>query len=301
MSELKICVSMFGVENLFDGHPMGFVEAAKLADQAGMYQVNFTDHVTMGNNTDNYPYGKFPLPPEAPWFEPIVLMSAIASATTQIRFATSILIAPLRPAALLAKMGATLDVLSNGRLDLGVGIGWQREEYEAQGLDYDIAWTMLDDQIRAVKVLGCQAPANFSSRTVNFENAYNTPFPVQQGGLPIMFGVKPTERQARRIAELGAGWIPISDKASYVANGVAKIRAAFEAAGRDPAELQVRAHMPISFNEDGSGNLQKSAESIPEMLEAGATIIDVEHWPFVIDKDQLADFYAQLAEIKKQY
>jgi hypothetical protein len=63
MPELKVCVSMFGVENLFDSHPIGFIEAAKLADQAGMYQVNFTTHVTMGENTGDYPYGKFPLPP----------------------------------------------------------------------------------------------------------------------------------------------------------------------------------------------------------------------------------------------
>ena len=160
---------------------------------------------------------------------------------------------------------------------------------------------MLDDTIRAMKVLGSNAPASFESRTVNFNKVYNAPFPVQEGGLPIMFGVKPSERQAQRIAELGAGWIPISDKAGYVANGGEKIKEAFVTAGRDLDELEVRAHVPISFNENGTGNLKNTLESIPEMLEAGATIIDVEHWPFVTDKDQLPDFYAQLAETKVQY
>ena len=83
------------------------------------------DHLAIGPNTDAYPYGKFPLPSSEPWLEPVTTLAAIAGATRRIRLATGVLIAPLRPALLLAKSLATLDVLCGGRVDLGVGLGWQ--------------------------------------------------------------------------------------------------------------------------------------------------------------------------------
>ncbi len=113
-----------------------FVDLARAADGAGVDRVVVVDHVVMGPNTDAYNWGKFPTPPDAPWLEPMTVLAAMAAATTRVRLATGILIAPLRPAVLLAKQAATLDVLSQGRLDLGVGTGWQREEYDAEGLDF---------------------------------------------------------------------------------------------------------------------------------------------------------------------
>ena len=113
-----------------------FVDLARAADDAGIDRIVVVDHVVMGPHTENYVWGKFPVPPEAPWFEPLIVLAAIASATSRVRLATGILIAPLRPAVLLAKQAATLDVLSRGRLDLGVGTGWQREEYDAEGVDF---------------------------------------------------------------------------------------------------------------------------------------------------------------------
>src|SRR5262245_900183 len=102
-----------------------FVDLARAAEDAGVDRIVVVDHVVMGTHTDAYSWGTFPTPPESPWFEPMTMLAAIASATRRIRLATGILIAPLRPAALLAKQAATLDVISGGRLDLGVGTGWQ--------------------------------------------------------------------------------------------------------------------------------------------------------------------------------
>jgi alkanesulfonate monooxygenase SsuD/methylene tetrahydromethanopterin reductase-like flavin-dependent oxidoreductase (luciferase family) len=164
MAQFGLALGMFGVHNYFGGDSRGYIEAARLADAAGVDQVVFTDHVVMGEHTDRYPYGAFPLPPSEPWFEPLTLLSAIAAVTTRIELATGILVAPLRPAALLAKMLATLDTLAPGRLQIGIGTGWQREEFEAQGLDFDQAWTLLDDQVRAMQVLWREAPAAFARR-----------------------------------------------------------------------------------------------------------------------------------------
>jgi alkanesulfonate monooxygenase SsuD/methylene tetrahydromethanopterin reductase-like flavin-dependent oxidoreductase (luciferase family) len=114
----------------------------------------------------------------------------------------------------------------------------------------------------------------------------------------LWYGVKPTPRQARRIAELGAGWIPISSDFAYVRDGVARIREAFAAAGRDPASLQVRAHLPIHYDATGRGDLERSIADIPAMLDAGATVVEFEHHPYIRDPGQLPGFYARIAATK---
>jgi alkanesulfonate monooxygenase SsuD/methylene tetrahydromethanopterin reductase-like flavin-dependent oxidoreductase (luciferase family) len=208
-----------------------------------------------------------------------------------------VLIAPLRPAALLAKICATLDALAPGRIELGIGVGWQREEYEAQGLDFERRWSLLDDGVRAMQLLWHEAPASFRSSTVSFERVWSTPQPAAKG-IPLWFGVKPTARQAQRIAELGAGWIPISDSADYVREGVALIRAAFERAGRDPASLQVRAHVPIHYGAGGRGDLERSIGEIPQLRAAGVTVFEFEHHPYIRAPEDLGPFYARLAEVR---
>ncbi len=297
MANCEVAVGMFGLHNVYGGDARGYIEAARLADAAGIDQVVFTDHVVMGEHTERYPYGAFPLPPSEPWFEPLTLLAAIAGGTTHIHLATGVLIAPLRPAALLAKICATLDAIAPGRVELGVGTGWQREEYDAVGVDFAQCWTLLDDGVRAMQLLWREAPASFSSKTVNFERVYSTPFPASRG-IPIWYGVKPTPRQAQRIAELGAGWIPTSTSCDYVREGVACIREAFSAAGRDPASLRVRAHVPTHYDAGGNGDLQRSIDDMGAMLEAGATVLEFEHHPYIREPAQLADFYARLVEAR---
>src|SRR3954449_8285332 len=125
----------------------GLLDLARTADDAGVDRLVVTDHVLMGRNTDAYAWGRFPTAPDGPWLEPLTVLTAVASVTRRVRLATGILIAPLRPAALLAKTVATLDVLSGGRVDLGVGVGWQREEYEAEGLPFEQRGRLLTDTV----------------------------------------------------------------------------------------------------------------------------------------------------------
>src|SRR5262245_58425459 len=133
-ARVQVAVGLFGYQNFFGGNLAKAGDFARMAEGEGIDLVSITDHVAMGPRTDRYPYGPFPVGPEWPWPEPMVVLSAIAAVTERIRLSMSVLIAPLRSAALLAKQAATLDAISGGRLDLGVGVGWQEEEYLASGI-----------------------------------------------------------------------------------------------------------------------------------------------------------------------
>jgi probable F420-dependent oxidoreductase len=298
MAQIKVAVGTYGIENLFRGDFRQVIETVQIADRMGLDQMVITDHVVMGERTDRYPYGKFPVPPEYPWFEPMTTMAVIAGATKNIRVSTSVMIAPLRPAVLLAKQAATLDVLSGGRLDLGVGTGWQREEYEASGIPFEDRGRRLEDQLRACRVLWREAPASFESETVSFEKVYCRPAPAQEGGVPLWLGLAPTPVNCRRIAEFGTGWIPINPHPAAITDGVTRIRAAFEAAGRDPAELRVRALLQTRVGEDGAPDLEKSLATLDRSVAAGVTHIEILPYLFVQSAEQLAPLLERIARIK---
>ena len=112
------------------------LDLARAVDDAGVDRVLLTDHVVMGEHLDRYPFGDFHFQPDVPWLEPLSSIAAIAAVTRRVRMSTKILIAPLRPAPLLAKTLATIDQLSQGRVEIGVATGWQREEYEASGIEW---------------------------------------------------------------------------------------------------------------------------------------------------------------------
>jgi len=253
-----------------------FVDLARAAEDAGIDRIVVVDHVVMGPHTENYMWGKFPVPPEAPWLEPLTVLAAIASATTKVRLATGILIAPLRPAAFLAKQVATLDQMSGGRVDLGVGTGWQREEYDAQGLSFEARGQLLDDTLAACRVLWRDTPAALDSPTLSFHDIYCMPKPVQAGGVPIWVAGTLHARNLARVVEHGAGWIPImGETVEGIAAGARRIREAFAAAGRDASKLQVQAPLRIATGDDGRPDLDASMASVPELVAAGATDVIV--------------------------
>jgi probable F420-dependent oxidoreductase len=270
---LRISLTLAGLSRLFGPRLEGVVELAVAAERAGIDQIAVPDHLAIGPRTDAYPYGRFPLPPEEPWLEPMTTLAAMAGATRRIRLATGVLVAPLRPALLLAKSAATLDVLSAGRLDLGVGLGWQREEYAGAGVPWTGRAARLDDQLRACRALwAAEEPVSFRSGTVSFEALRCLPRPVQAGGPPLWFGIAASARNAARIAELGIGWMPIESEPAAIAAGVAVLRRAFERAGRDPATLGVRANAPIVRDAAGRPDLDRTRAALPALAAAGVTI-----------------------------
>ncbi|MFI5216389.1 MAG: TIGR03619 family F420-dependent LLM class oxidoreductase [Candidatus Limnocylindria bacterium] len=292
---LRVSITLSGLSRLF-GNELGAVtDLAAAAEAAGIDQIAVPDHLAIGPRTDRYPYGRFPLPPDEPWLEPLTLLAALAGATRQIRLATGVLIAPLRPALLLAKTVATLDVLSGGRVDLGVGLGWQREEFAGAGVPFEGRAARLDDQLRACRALWSGEKVSFHSVTVSFDDLICLPRPVQAGGPPLWFGVAANERNAERIAELGAGWLPMESDPEAIARGVEVLRRAFEKAGRDPAGPSVRANAPVATDAAGRPDLAATLKALPRLRDAGVTVAGFALARFVRSRDELQGFFERLA------
>lgn len=291
----RLSITIAGLAGLFGDDLAGVVEMAVAAEQAGVHQVVLPDHLAMGPRTDRYPYGPYPLPLDEPYLEPLTTLAAIAGATERIRLGTGILIAPLRRPLVLAKTAATLDVLSGGRLDLGVGVGWQREEFAAAGVAFEERWRILDDTLRACRVLWSEAPACFRSETVSFEDVRCLPHPVQPGGIPIWFGAALSEKNLVRIAELGAGWLPMTSDLEELRAGHAALRDAFANAGRDPAEARVRANAPLVRNAEGRVDLDATLDALPALAAVGVDVAGFALARFARSRAAIEPFFARLA------
>ncbi len=269
---LALSVTVSGVSRLFGDDLAALVDWARAADASGVDQLVMTDHLAIGLNTDRYPYGRFPFPADEPWPEPLTTLAAMAGATERIRLGTGVLIAPARPALLLAKTLATLDVLSRGRLDLGVGTGWQREEFEAAGLPFEGRGARMDHALRACRALWTsEPPVHFEAPGIRFDGVWCEPRPLQPGGIPIWFGLALTDRNVARVVELGTGWMPLLSDLDELRRGVDRLADAFTRAGRDPAELRVRCEAPAVAGDDGRPDLERTVEALPALAEAGAT------------------------------
>src|SRR6478735_1891948 len=197
---LSLSVTVSGLDRLFGDDLAAVVDVAAMADDLGVDQLVFPDHVAIGPRLDRYPYGaKFPYPPGEPWLEPLTALAAIAGATSRVRLGTGVLIAPLRPVLLLAKTVATLDVLSRGRIDLGIGTGWQREEFVEPGMEFVGRTARMDDAIRACRTLWeSEPPVSFSSPTISFDEIWAEPRPAQ-ARIPVWYGGALTDRMVARI------------------------------------------------------------------------------------------------------
>jgi probable F420-dependent oxidoreductase len=292
---LQISVILSGLSMLYGEDLEGMVETARLADEAGIDQIVITDHLAIGPRTDRYPYGKFPFPNEEPWPEPLTTLAVMAGATSRVRLGTGVLIVPLRPALLLAKTLATLDVLSGGRIDLGVGTGWQREEFDAAGVPFVGRTARMEDTLRACRALWRDAPASFTSDTVSFEDVWCLPRPKQPGGVPIWIGGGLTEGNLRRLLEFGAGWMPVAPDLAELREGGEKIRAAFAAAGRDASSVGIRGAVAPVRGERGP-DMEKTLAQLAPLQEAGATWASFALAAFVRKREQIPAFFEKLGK-----
>ena len=215
--------------------------------------------------------GRQPTGPDGFWLEPLTVLSVVAGITSRIRLGTNILIAALRRPVVLAKTLSTLDVLSNGRVDLGVGVGWQREEYEAAGLTFDGRGQLLDHTLDVCQTLWREPRAAFDSPRLRFENIHMMPKPRQAGGVPIWVSGTVNKSVVRRIVRFGSGWIPWGPDRVDVKTGIVKMRDALAAAGRDPSTLDIVGVLPIVEDRNGAPDFARSMQRVPELAAAGVT------------------------------
>jgi probable F420-dependent oxidoreductase len=209
--------------------------------------------------------------PDGPWLEPLTLLSVLAGVTTKIRLGTEILLAAVRRPAVLAKATATLDVLSGGRLDLGVGVGWQREEYEAAGLRFEGRGRLLNQTLAVCQALWREERADFDGDGLQFEGIHSMPKPLQAGGVPIWVSGTLNDRVVDRLVRFGVGWIPWGPDARDPVTGIGRLREALSAAGRDSTSLQVQGTLPVVKGSDGTVDLARTMERVPALVEAGIT------------------------------
>jgi probable F420-dependent oxidoreductase len=253
-------------------------DVARAADEAGIDRLVVSDHVVFGENLDAYSRpetggvegGRQPTGPDGHWLEPLTVLTAVAAQTTRVRLGTYILLAALRRPVVLAKQLATLDVLSRGRVDLGVGVGWQREEYDAAGLDFGGRGRLLDHTLEVCQTLWREQRANFASPELRFEAIHSMPKPVQPGGVPIWVSGRCTPPVARRVARFGNRWIPWGEDAADPAVSIPRMRADVDRAGGDGSALSVLAPLPLR-KQNQSVDVGATMDLVPPLVEAGVT------------------------------
>jgi probable F420-dependent oxidoreductase len=279
------------------------LDQAQAADRAGIDRLVVSDHVVYGENLDEYARpeiggskgGRQPTGPDGHWLEPITLLSVVAGTTSRVRLGTNILLAALRRPAVLAKSLSTLDVLSDGRIDLGVGVGWQREEYEAAGLPFEGRGKLLDHTLAVLQTLWRDRRASFSDDLLTFEAIHQMPKPRQPGGVPIWVSGTANKLVARRIARFGSGWIPWGPAAADIASGIAEMRSLVEAAGGKFDGVQVVGTVRAVKAGDGTLDLPATMDPVPGLVAAGVTDVRMAI-PVPDDPSAAFDVYAATVE-----
>jgi len=232
------------------------------AEAAGLDSLWTVEHVVVPKGYESqYPYdksGRMPGPEDLPVPDPIVWLTHLAATTTTLRLATGILIVPQRNPLVLAKQVATLDVLSGGRLILGVGAGWLQEEFDALGIPFEDRGRRLDDHIGALRAAWGEQPASFEGEFTRFADVYSQPRPVD-GTVPIVVGGH-SRAAARRAGRLGDGFFPAGVDDDELAVLIGVMRESAEAAGRDPDAVEITASGLTLLGGDAAAAVERYAD-----------------------------------------
>ena len=247
--------------------PHAIRDYAQTAEDLGYNHVLAYDHV-LGVNPDRSGGWNGPYTYKTPFQSPFLLFSFMAAVTQKLRFTTGIIILPQRQTALVAKQAATLDVLSAGRLRLGVGIGWNEVEYMALGKNYSNRGRRIEEQVSLMRELWTQPLVNFSGQWHHIPDAGLNPLPVQRP-IPIWFGGH-AEPVLRRVGTIGDGWMPNYRSAEEARPELEKIYRYMDESGRDSSSLGVEAKLHI--NED---NRHTWENIVRDWEELGATHLSI--------------------------
>jgi probable F420-dependent oxidoreductase len=223
-------------------NPNYVIPLVEMLEEESIESVWGVEHVIMADDYEPlYPYspdGRAPTAEDTMMPDPLEWLSFVAARTERIRLGTSVLIAAQHNSVVLAKRVATLDALSGGRLTLGVGIGWQKEEYEAVGVPYRDRGRRLDECIDSMRVLWSEDPASFHGRHFDFERVHFDTKPASPDGVPIVIGGS-SEFAARRAGRRGNGFYPYVISPEDYAKRIETLRAAAIEADRDPDRIEL--------------------------------------------------------------
>lgn len=252
------------------------VRMAVEAEEAGVDAIMVSEHVVLGPGAGSEGRMENPreyaLPgnqdPATPWPDSLVLLSAIAAATSRVRLAACAVIAPLRHPLLLAKQLATLDLLAEGRLVVQPTVSWHRDEYEALSVPFERRGRLLDDHLAAWREVWRESPASFEGSEVSFRDVYVEPKPYRPAGPTIWLGGSTLhDRLLRRIVTYASGFHPLGQPTPEELD---RLRESMAAAGRDVAELEmvggIRGRFPAP---DATADLDEALEALPGQIERG--------------------------------
>lgn len=280
---MKFGIAFANTMHLADGGPA--LEFVSAAEKAGFESVWAIEHVVYPEDyVSAYPYdpsGQMPVRRDSPVPDPLIWLAHVSAVTHRIRLGTGVMVLPQRNPIVLAKEVATLDHLSGGRMELGIGVGWLREEFEALGVPWERRGARTDDYVAAMRALWAGDRAEHHGEFVDFTGVSSNPKPLN-GSVPIVVGGN-SEVAARRAGRLGDGFFPGPSTGDELRHLVAIVRQTAEDHGRDPELIEVTAPMP---------NLTDGADQLREL---GVDRAVVSAFAFLgLDRlDKLAEFGAE--------
>ena len=223
---------------------------AREAEELGFDSIWTVEHVVIPKPHMPYPGskdGQMPGGDEVPIPDPLIPLAYAAAITSKIKLATGIVILPQRHPLYLAKQLATIDLLSHGRMLLGIGSGWMKEEFEAVDVDFHARGARTDESIQALRALWTENPTTFHGKHFHFHDVKSLPKPAQAGGIPIHVGGH-SPAAARRAGRFGDGFFPTIVNPEKLKEIFGLMRDAAKEAGRNPGTIELTAMAPAKID-----------------------------------------------------
>jgi probable F420-dependent oxidoreductase len=253
---------------------------ASAADNCGFATLWAGEHVVMvDRSASRYPYsddGVIAVPAQADWLDPMIALGFAAAASTRITVATGVLLLPEHNPVIVAKQAASLDRLSGGRLTLGVGVGWSREEFDALRVPFEHRAARTAEYVAAMRTLWRDDVASFDGKFVGFDSIRVYPKPVRDRRIPIVVGGN-SDAALRRVVDWGDGWYAFNlDGVAEVRERVGKLERLCADAGRDRGELR----LAVALRSPQVGDLDALAElGVDELVLVEAPPADPDDVP----------------------
>ena len=244
------------------------LDICRRAEDAGFESLWGGEHVVLPDSfVSRYPYtedGKIPAEPDTPIPDPLIWLAFAAAATRTLRLGTCILIVPQRNPLVLAKELATLDQLSGGRVELGLGVGWLKEEFDALGIPWQRRGARNDEYIAAMRALWSGPHAEFHGEFVDFDPATCSPRPVN-GSIPIIVGGD-SDAALQRAVRIADGYFPGEGDSQRLSALLDRLRQAAEKADRDPAGIEINTIFGAQMADPEAGVEQMTALGVDRIM-----------------------------------